>query len=53
VENVCFTDTLHPVLLDILFVLMQVKLGTILPIRRCTFWFNLKYIFVSLCKQKS
>jgi len=38
--------------LDILFVLMQVKLGTFLPIHRCAFSFpfNLKYFFVSLCK---
>ena len=33
------------VLLDILFVL-EVKLGTFLPIHRCAFGFNLKYIFV-------
>ena len=39
----------HTYLLDILFVL-KVKLGTFLPIHRCAFWFNLKYIFVLLCK---
>ena len=42
-------STSHLLLLDILFVL-KVKLGTFLPIHRCAFWFNLKYIFVSLCK---
>jgi len=35
--------------LDIIFVL-KVKLGTFLRIHRCRFSFNLKYIFVSLCK---
>ena len=39
----------YVVLLDILF-LLKVKLGTFLPIHRCAFWLNLKYIFVSLCK---
>jgi len=29
---------------------LKVKLGTFLPIRHCTISFNLKYIFVSLCK---
>ena len=41
--NICFTSTSHLVLLDNPFVLF-------LPIHRCVFWFNLKYIFVSLCK---
>jgi len=41
--------TSHLVLLDILFML-KVKLGTFLPIHRCAFRFNLRYIFVSLCK---
>jgi len=40
------------VLLDIVFVL-KVKLGTFLPIHHCAFWFNLKYIFVSLCKSRT
>ena len=41
-----------PSLVDILFELMQIKLGTFLPIHCCAVWFlfNLKYIFVSLCK---
>jgi len=50
VRNICFASTSHLVLLDILFILLKVKLGTLLPIHRCAFWFNLKYIFVSLCK---
>jgi len=43
VRNICFTDRWHLVLLDILFLLMQVKLGTFLTIHRCAFWllFNL------------
>jgi len=51
VRNICFADASHLVLLDILFVL-KVKLGrpTFLPIHRCAFRFNLKYIFASLCK---
>jgi len=48
-RNICFTDISHLVLLHILFVL-KVKLGTCLPVHRCAFGFNLKYIFVSLCK---
>jgi len=47
VRNICLSTSLL-VLLDILLVL-KVKLGTFLPINRCPFWFNLKYIFVSLC----
>jgi len=44
-----------PSLAVFLFVLMQVKLGTFLPIHRYAVWFvfNLKYIFVSLCKYNS
>ena len=45
VRNICFIDTSHLVLLEILFVL-KVKLGTFSPIHSCEFWFNLKYIFV-------
>jgi len=49
VRNICFTDTSHLILLDILFVL-KVKHGTFLPIHRCAFSFNLKYI---LCRYAS
>jgi len=35
-RNICFTDTSHLVLLDILFVL-NVKLGTFLPIHHRAF----------------
>ena len=44
VRNICFTDTSHLVLLEFLFVL-KVKLGSFMPIYRCAFGFNLKYIF--------
>jgi len=37
----CFTGTWHLVLLNIFFVLMQVKIGTFLPIHRCAFDFCL------------
>jgi len=49
------TGKCHLVQPDILFVLMQVKLGTFLPIHCCAVWFlfNLKYIFVSLWKYNS
>jgi len=36
VRNICFTDSSHLVLLDILFVL-KVELGTFLPIHCCAF----------------
>jgi len=52
VRNICFTSTSHLILLDILFVL-RVKLITFLPSHRCAVWFNLKYIFVWLCKENS
>ena len=43
-RNICFAGTWHLVLLDFLFVLMQVKPGTFLAIHRCafSFLFNLK-----------
>jgi len=37
VRNICFTGTSHLVLQDILFVLVQVKRDTFLPIHRCAF----------------
>jgi len=38
-----------PSIVGLLFVL-KVKLGSLLPLHLCAFSFNLKYIFVSLCK---
>ena len=38
-RNICFIGTWNLVLLDILYVLMQVKPGTFLPIHRCAFSF--------------
>ena len=47
VRNICFTGTWHLVLLDIIFVVMQVEFGTFFQIHRYVFWFplNLKYIW--------
>jgi len=53
VRNSCFTSTTHLALLDIRFVL-KVKLVQYFfansPLCILAFWFNVKYIFVSLCK---
>jgi len=49
VRNICFADTSHLILLDILFV-FKVKLGTFLPTHCWAFWFNLN---IFLCRYAS